>query len=687
MDTNLYLDIFVEEAKENLQNLNQSLLQLEINKEDTLLLNRIFRITHTLKGMSATMGFGRMSKLTHAMEDVLEKVKNGAMVLDDMLINLLFQFLDALEEYLKSIIDSGDEGLNEYSDLIYALRSIDKEAAREKTGLENEGIDPAKKIMQMDIYVKNIIKKAHEMGMNVYSITVRLDKSCVLKSARAFVVFKTLETYSEIIKSEPGVQDIEDEKFDFAFSVIVVSGEDKDVIIKELYKISEVEKVELDVINKEIDINKETGMPGKDTKDISASNDVMPSKITDSRITKTIRVDIERLDTLLNLVGELIIQKTRMEEVYSDRIHAKDDYFKHLEKIISNLHDAVMKVRMVPVEVVFNRFPRMVRDLSKKLEKEIELAMSGEDTELDRTVVDEVGEPLVHLIRNSIDHGIEMPERRISLGKPRQGHIELKAYQDGNSVVIEVEDDGQGINLEKVKEKAVKMGAVTAEEMRSATEKQVLELLFLPSMSTTDTVSNLSGRGVGLDAVKTKIESLGGIVEINTKAGMGTRFIIRLPLTLAMIQALLVCIGEERYAIPLSNVKQIVKIRADKIKEVQKREVLLMDETIISVIRLAQVLNVSSGNGKHGEGGNRDESAAGSATGGATGSITGRETIIVVNKGEKLYGLAVDKLIGQQEIVIKSVGRYLAGIKTISGATILGDGKVALILDLNYFTQ
>jgi len=508
--------------------------------------------------------------------------------------------------------------------------------------------------MHLDKYVKNIIEKAHEMGMNVYRITIYLDKGCVLKSARAFVIFRVLEMYSDIIKSEPGVMDIEDEKFDFMFSVIIISREDKDVIIKELYKIAEVEKVELDVLKKANEIPK---------KDIAASKDVTTTIIKDSRPTKTIRVDIERLDVLLNLVGELIIQKTRLEEVYEDKSQIYEESLKHLERIISSLHDAVMKVRMVPVEVVFNRFPRMVRDLSKELGKEIVLVMSGEDTELDRTVVDEIGEPLVHLLRNSVDHGIETPGKRLALGKPEQGHINLRAYQDGDNVVIEVEDDGQGINIEKVKERAIEKGITTLEEIKTATEKQILELLFLPSMSTADTVSNLSGRGVGLDIVKTKIESLGGIVEVDTREGKGTKFIIRLPLTLAMIQALLVYIGEERYAIPLSSVKQIVKIKPQEIKEVQKREILLMGETIIPIVKLNQVLDIQTENDKQ------------------------SMTIVIVSKGEKLYGLAVDNLIGQQEIVIKNVGKYLSGIKTISGATILGDGKVALILDVNYIAQ
>ena len=680
MDKNQYLNIFIEEASENLQNLNQSLLELENNPENISILDSIFRIAHTLKGMSATMGFNRMSGLTHVMEDVLQGIKDGKVKVTEEIINLLFNSFDALDGYVKSIIDTGDEGDDDNTDLINVLRNVLSsgklsEVAGNTRKNDEQGISQSK--INVDAFTQNAINKAREMDMNAYEITVHLDKGCVLKSARAFVIFKTLEMYSDIIKSEPSVTDIEDEKFEFSFTVIVISKYDRDFIEKELSKITEVEKVEVNSLEKTGEMlvktakaDLKTTTASKHTLDTGARQaDKTPSK--NIRTNKTVRVDIERLDVLLNLVGELIIQKSRLEDVYKDvskdknQVQVYEETLKHLERIINSLQDAVMKVRMVPVEVVFNRFPRMIRDLSKELGKEIVLSMSGEDTELDRTVIDEISEPLVHILRNAADHGIEKPEKRLELGKPEQGHINMRAYQEGNNVVIEIEDDGQGINFEKLKKSAVEKGLATAEQVHNATEKQLLDLLFLPSMSTADTISDISGRGVGLDVVKTKIESLSGTIDIETEVGKGTKFIIRLPLTLAMIQALLFYIGEERYALPINNVKKIVKLKTDEIKLVQNKEVWLMDETIVPIVRLDKVLGVP-----------RESQPENTV-----------QTVVVVNKGDKLYGLTVDRLVGQQEIVIKNIGKYLSNIRTISGATILGDGKVALILDINYIAQ
>ena len=667
MDTNQYINMFVDEAMENLKNLNQLLLQLEMNKSDASLLNGIFRIMHTLKGMSSTMGFEQMAELTHAAEDVMQEVKNGKTVLNEHLINCLFLTMDTLENHVKEILNNGNEGMKNYDELLRDLREIVENKGNSKNGSEFNGgienkegsivLNSSDKIMQLDTYVENAIKKAHEMGFYVYKITIHLDKGCILKAARAFVVFKTLEEHSDIIKSEPSVLDIEDEKFTFTFSVIVISKENKDDIIRDLYKVAEVEKVELDVIGSKSEAsNKNIQAAENESKGVPSAKNL--------KFTKTIRVEVDRLDLLLNLVGELVIQKTRLESAYNENQQVREEYIQQLEKIILNLHDTVMKVRMVPVEIVFNRFPRMVRDLSKSLGKKIVLEMYGEETELDRTIVDEIGEPLVHLIRNSIDHGIELPQKRLSLGKPEEGHIELRAYQSGNNVIIEVNDDGQGIDIDKVKVKAVEKGILSHEEIKNASEKEILELLFLPNMSTTDTINNISGRGVGLDAVKSKIESLGGTIEIITKHSKGTKFVISLPLTLAMIQALIVSIGNEKYAIPLDNVKRIVKIKLDEIKEVQKREILVINDTIIPIIKLSQLLSVPT---------NKKQSQ--------------NAIIVIINKSGKLWGVMVDELIGQQEIVIKNIGKYLSNIKAISGATILSNGKVALILNLNSFIQ
>ncbi len=682
MDMSQYLEIFIEETKEHLQSLNQCLLQMEKNPEDTSVLNEIFRVAHTLKGMSGTMGFSRMARLTHDMEDVLHALRNNEIKVSTNLIDLLFKCLDALESYNAKVVETSSEGTDDNSDLIASLAELLKnkgnadkqqpgQAQPQQTKAAASGAIAAD--LELDQYDTNIINKAADMGNNTLQITVKLNKGCVLKSARAFIIFKTLERHSEIIKSEPKVQDIEDEKFDFEFTVIVVTKEEIEVFNKDLNSISEVDEVIIKMIKEKNKVVAQQIIETAKNVEQSAGNEADKANPAEgqekaetvnkkTKTGKTVRVDIDRLDVLLNLVSELIIQKTRLEGLDGiERTQQYNEAIEYLERITTNLHDAVMKVRMVPVETVFNRFPRMIRDISKELGKEVELIMSGEETELDRTVIDEIGDPLIHLLRNSCDHGIELKEQRKKLGKPECGSIELKAYQDGNNVVIEVGDDGQGINIEKVKKKAIERGLVSKEMAANLTKKDVIDFLFKPSFSTADQITDLSGRGVGLDVVKTKIETLGGVVEVETELGSGSRFFIRLPLTLAIIQALLVMVGNEKYAIQLSSVHKITNILPSDIKTVQKQEVVMYRNTVIPVVRLDKVLEVPRNN------------AAEQKT----------LTLVIVKKGERLTGFVVDSIIGQQEIVQKSLGKFLSGIKVITSATILGDGNVALILDVN----
>ncbi len=683
MDMNQYLEIFIEESKEHLQGLNQSLLQLEKNPDDISVVNEIFRVAHTLKGMSGTMGYNKMAKLTHDMEDVLHALRNNEIQVTTSMVDILFKCLDALENYLNNIINTSSEGGNEYKELIQQLNNI-KDNKGTAVEAEPQKAPPAAEAapavrsgnvreLVVNQYEQNIINKAKEQGMNALQITLVLNRGCVLKSARAFIVFQTLEKHGEIIKSEPAVQDIEDEKFDYEFTVVVISSEGKGVFDKELNSIAEVDEViiselearaidgpSLEALKAEMEIaraedKKEPAEEKEETEQAAAS----PSK--KQKTGKTVRVDIDRLDVLMNLVSELIIIKTRLEGLESvDKSQMYNEAVEYLERITTNLHDAVMKVRMVPVETVFNRFPRMIRDISRELGKEIVLTMSGEETELDRTVIDEIGDPLIHLLRNSADHGLETLEKRRKLGKPDEGNIYLRAYQDGNNVVIEVEDDGAGINTEAVKKKAIERGLINKEISNSISQKEIVEFLFKPSFSTADKITDLSGRGVGLDVVKTKIEALGGLVEVETEQGKGSKFIIRLPLTLAIIQALLVLIGEEKYAIPLNSIKEIINIAPDEIKLVQKQEVILLRNTVVPIVRLGRILDVQQSEKQQKQ-----------------------LTVVIVKKGDKLSGFMVDNLIGQQEIVIKSLGKFLAGIKFIAGATILGDGNVALIIDVN----
>jgi two-component system chemotaxis sensor kinase CheA len=681
MDMSQYLEIFIEETREHLQSLNQCLLRMEKNPEDSSMLNEVFRVAHTLKGMSGTMGFTRMSRLTHDMEDVLHALRSNEIKVSPKLIDILFKCLDALDSYTTMVVETGNEGSEEYLQIIQALASVIKGEPQGETVPAvsavsvKPGNDSEAGTLSLNQYDLNVINKAADLGNNTYQITIKLNKGCVLKSARSFIIFKTLERHSEIIKSQPKVEDIEDEKFDFEFTVVVISKADEEVFYKDLNAISEVDEIIIKLIEAKRQVVAQTVSDAAGTGTVkaavqeeqtpSADVDVTQAKadtgMKKAKTGKTVRVDIDRLDVLLNLVSELIIQKTRLEGL--EGINKTQDYvetIEYLERITTNLHDAVMKVRMVPVETVFNRFPRMIRDISKDLGKEVLLTMSGEETELDRTVIDEIGDPLIHLLRNSVDHGIESIEKRKSLGKDETGNIALRAYQDGNNVVIEVEDDGEGINVDKVKKKAIEKGLINKDMAANLTKKDIIDFLFKPSFSTADKVTDLSGRGVGLDVVKTKIETLGGVVEVETELGKGSKFFIRLPLTLAIIQALLVMVGNEKYAIQLSSIQKITNITPEEIKLVQKQEVVLYRNTVVPIVRLDKVLEVPKED--------------------VQPKIL---TLVIVKRGDRLTGFVVDKILGQQEIVQKSLGKFLSGIKLITSATILGDGNVALIIDVN----
>lgn len=438
-------------------------------------------------------------------------------------------------------------------------------------------------------------------------------------------------------------------------------------IKEEILSISEIDNVLINSINQvsksvldEISIT-DIHSNSSDEKLIDNNKSQSNSTKSSTKTSKTVRVDIDRLDNLMNLVSELIIIKTRLEDIEDSRVNPNmNEAVEYLERITTSLHDAVMKVRMVPIERVFNRFPRMVRDLSKELGKEIILDMTGEETEVDRTVIDEIGDPLIHLIRNSIDHGIEEPEQRTKSNKPEYGTVFLRAYPDGNNVVIEVEDDGKGIQLDVIKKKALSKNLISSDIASTINDQELINLLFSPGFSTVDKISDISGRGVGLDVVKTKIESLGGLVEVHSENQKGSKFIIRLPLTLAIIQALMVYIGQEKYALPLNSIKEIATIRSSNIRKIQNQEVVLYRNNTLPILRMDTILQSEN------EYFEKDDLI-----------------MVVVKKGEKMAGLIVDDLIGQQEVVIKSLGKYLSGIKMVAGATILGNGQIALIVDPN----
>ncbi|MCM1193458.1 MAG: chemotaxis protein CheA [Butyrivibrio sp.] len=704
MDVNQYLEIFLDETKEHLQNLNTQILELESDPEGEDTVNEIFRAAHSLKGMAGTMGYKRMQNLTHDMENVFSEVRNGNIKVQPKLIDVLFQCLDALEEYTDNIQNNADEGTNDNEGLIKQLNDIlnggadaapakEKETSGEAASAEPVGGEKWNEIALDDSQI-SVIKEAQNQGKKVYGLNVVVQENCILKAARAFLVFKAVEEMAEIIISVPSAQDVEDEKFDRDFTLMLLSDAELDKIIEAAESVSEIEKAigESIVLENNPSYQKaeaekeETAQPAEEEKAVPAESaaasgaahaeaapapaQAAPAKPDVKKasskpvVNRTVRVDIEKLDSLMNLVSELIIAKNSLVSAsgqeQTNTNSAFNEQIEYLEQVTTNLHESVMKVRMVPIENVVNKFPRMIRDLSKKLDKKLELYMTGEETELDRTVVDEIGDPLMHLLRNSADHGIESAELRAQRGKPSVGSIFLDAYQDGNNVVIEVRDDGNGIDTEAVKEKAIERGTITPEQAANMTDKEIVNLLFLPSFSTAKKVTDVSGRGVGLDVVRSKIESLSGEVEVKTKLGEGSTWTIRLPLTLAIIQALMVVVGDEKYAISLGSIQTLEDIAPSDVKLVQNKEVIHLRGQVIPLIRLNEVLDIESRKAA-------DENLI----------------VVIVKKGDNMAGLVIDELIGQQEIVIKSLGKYIKQCKFISGATILGDGEIALILDAN----
>lgn len=703
MDVSQYLEIFIDETKEHLQTLSDQLMILEQEPENMDTINEIFRAAHSLKGMAGTMGYKRMQRLTHDMENVFQEVRSGNMTVKSELVDVLFRGLDALESYLANILETADEGTEDNDEIINTLNSI-ADAATGKTSGENtadgaavpapEGNVPDGGAKYGSIHItdfeKNTFEKAKAQNQNIFGVTVYLQESCILKAARAFLVFKALEELGEVIKAVPDVQDIEDEKFDMDFSLVYFTKESLEKVKEAVENVSEVKEaiigpfeIVLDATEPEAkpepepvkEEPKEAEKPKPAAQPAAAKAAAKPAEAAQPAAAKktaakpavgrTVRVDIEKLDVLMNLVSELIIAKNGLVSINSTEEDTKSDaafneQIEYLESVTTSLHESVMKVRMVPIENVVNRFPRMIRDLSKKLNKKMELHMTGEETELDRTVIDEIGDPLQHLLRNSADHGLEDNDERIALGKEEVGNIYLDAYQDGNNVNIEVRDDGAGINVDKVRNKAIEKGTITAEQAENMTDKEIIDLLFRPSFSTAEKITDVSGRGVGLDVVKTKIEGLGGNIECKSVMGEGSSFIIRLPLTLAIIQALMVELGTEKYAIPLGSIETIEDVLVTDIKYVQTKEVINLRGTVIPLIRLDQILDIE-----------------------ASGNETESLTVVIVKKSNKLAGLVVDNLIGQQEIVIKSIGSYINCSKMIGGATILGDGEIALILEVN----
>lgn len=675
MDMNQYLEVFIEESKEHLQMCSEQMLVLEKNPEDLSIVNEIFRSAHTLKGMSATMGYEDLANLTHKMENVLDAIRNSQIILTPELFDVLFLAVDDLEAMVMSIAEGGD-GKRNVKSVVHQLELIENGESPVSTSIAEVAASVALEKEEMiageyDEFEWTVLQQSNDQGFNSFEISIGLREDCLLKAARVFMVFEVLEKSGEVIKSHPPVELLEEEQFDQQFTVTMVTTESSEVIKKKIMKVSEVDHVVINTLDLEglrhaanVKVDKVAEVQEQETNhavlptDINEKKKQSPAKPASS---KTIRVNIERLDILMNLFEELVIDRGRLDQISSDLDNQElHETVERMSRITSDLQTIVLNMRMVQVETVFNRFPKMVRQLARDLNKKVDLEIIGAETELDRTVIDEIGDPLVHLLRNAMDHGIETPEERLAKGKVEEGKILLKAYHSGNHVFIEIDDDGAGINKERVLNKAISNGLLTKESAATLSDKQIYELIFASGFSTAETISDVSGRGVGLDVVKNTIESLGGTVTIDSKENEGSIFLIQLPLTLSIISVMLVAIQNEKYAIPLSSIIETAIIKKEDIMNAHNQQVIDFRGKVLPLLFLKDIFEVPFSQ--------EDEEFL---------------SVVIVRKGDKLAGLVVDSFIGQLEIVLKSLGNYLTTAFAISGATILGDGHVALIIDCN----
>ncbi|MCY7441401.1 MULTISPECIES: chemotaxis protein CheA [Bacillus amyloliquefaciens group] len=668
MDMNQYLDVFIDESKEHLQTCNEKLLLLEKDPADLQLVHDIFRAAHTLKGMSATMGYTDLAHLTHLMENVLDAIRNGEMPVTSDWLDVLFEALDHLEEMVQSIIDGGD-GKRDISEV---SAKLDVNAVHETAASAETAEPPASKQLastewNYDEFERTVIEEAEEQGFSRYEITVSLNESCMLKAVRVYMIFEKLNEAGEVAKTIPAAEVLETEDFGTDFQVCFLTKQPAEEIKELISGISEVENVEISAGAPLKTAEKpQAAEPVKEAPVKKAEKQPKPQAKTEEQPkhhsgSKTIRVNIERLDSSMNLFEELVIDRGRLEQIAKELDHNElTETVERLTRISGDLQSIILNMRMVPVETVFNRFPRMIRQLQKELNKKIELSIIGAETELDRTVIDEIGDPLVHLIRNSIDHGIESPEVRVNKGKPESGHVVLKAYHSGNHVFIEVEDDGAGLNRKKILEKALERSVITERDAETLEDNEIYELIFAPGFSTADQISDISGRGVGLDVVKNKLESLGGSVSVKSAEGQGSLFSIQLPLTLSIISVLLIKLEEETFAIPISSIIETAVIDKKDILQTHDREVIDFRGQIVPIVYLKKEFGITDSK-----------------------QDADQFHVIVVKKGDKSTAFVVDSFIGQQEVVLKSLGDYLTNVFAISGATILGNGEVALIIDCN----
>ncbi|WEK54631.1 MAG: chemotaxis protein CheA [Candidatus Cohnella colombiensis] len=662
-----YREVFLEELEEQLQVMDDEILKLEQAGSDEVV-QSLFRAAHTLKGSSAVMGYEDMKQLTHHMEHLLDQVRSKKREVTSSLTDLLFKSLDCLK-LLKSDIVQNVETTTDISNFVRELQLFAESPTESPEELPHHTEPTFPSFPELNLSMRLAVQEAQENGTNVFWIHVRISLDCLIKGARAYVIHSKLSEWGEVLLSSPELDSM-DEQLSDSFTIVTFlyagshQSEDIHALVANLSDVAEVQV-------ERVDIQKTEFRNAQDVQAVPIASE-KSKQAGKAKSSPSIRVSVERLDHLMNLVGELVIDQTRIHQIertqkrrlVDESVGELADIADHLSRIIGDLQESVMKARMLQIEQLFNRFPRMIRDLSRDLGKELELIMEGKDTELDRTLIEEIADPMIHLIRNALDHGLETPEKRKLAGKSPQGKLLIRATHEDNQVVICIEDDGAGIDPAKMKASALNKGVITQEEAELLSDKEAIELIFRPGFSTAQTVSDVSGRGVGMDIVRSHIEKINGLIDIQTKLGRGTRFQIKLPLTLAIIVGLLVKLQNQTFIIPMSNIAEIVRVTEDEIKNVQGRPVILIRHQVIPVVWLHDHLGINRG---------------------ARREIGSKKTLplVIVGSAEKRLALIVDDLIGNQEIVIKSLGSYLGKVDGIAGATILGNGGVALILEIS----
>lgn len=690
------LKVFLEEADEHFQTLEEDLIRLEKEEEfNEDLMQEIFRASHTLKGSSATIGHNRMAQLTHGMENVLDKLRKKQLTVTSDLVDIMFECLDCLK-VLKDEILNDEESDLELGDILGKLGSVHEAAPGSDFPTTNQPAPDKTPDKQTDAKIsidlsweeRDTLHDAAERGLKPYVIQLLFDVEPEMLAVRTFVTLMALNETGEMLKSNPSTEEIEREQVTDTLIMLILTKDDEAKIREIVSTLPNIAQYEIQPFNDNVTQGEAPTVQGVekageaeaecDEAESGDRNEINEAKNKAATTTKnnnakkanrTVRVDVELLDSLMNLVGELVIDRTRLFQILGNlEVNYEMDEVSqdlgrtsvHIARVTTQLQEQIMKARMLPVENLFNKFPRMVRDLSQKAGKEVDFVMTGQETELDRSIIEEIGDPLIHLLRNAVDHGIEPPDQRVAKGKPRIGQLKLQASHEENHIIITIKDDGRGIDPEVVKKSGVKKGMITEDQAKRLTDKEAINLIFMSGLSTVAKVTDVSGRGVGMDVVRNNIEKINGATEIDSAVDKGTEFKIKLPLTLAIIRALLVSIDKSVYAIPLSSVTETIRMQQDQIEYVNNQEVIVVRGKVLPLVRLKKVFRNSNDN-----------------------EDRGKLFVVVVNLAGQQVGLVVDSLVGEQEIVIKSLGKYIGDVQGISGATILGDGNVALIVDVS----